>query len=73
MTKRKQVISLDEIGLIIIGAGASGLYLYFEKMMMASQNLTIFITVAIILLISLFTQILINAVIHLNQVRSIRR
>ena len=67
MTKRKQVISLDEIGLIIIGAGASGLYLYFEKMMMASQNLTIFITVAIILLISLFTQILINKINRSNE------
>jgi diguanylate cyclase (GGDEF)-like protein/PAS domain S-box-containing protein len=62
MAKRKQFISLDEIGLIIIGGGASGVYLYFEKMMMASQNLTIFITVGIILLISFFTQILINKI-----------
>ena len=67
MAKRKQFISLDEVGLIIIGSGASGVYLYFEKMMMASQNLTIFITVGIILLISFFTQILINKINRSNE------
>ena len=35
-------------------------YYYFEKTILASPNLTIFITVGIILLISLFTQLLIN-------------
>ncbi len=60
MNKRKHFISLDNMGLIIIGAGVSIFYYYFEKTILASHNLTIFITVGIILLISLFTQLLIN-------------
>jgi diguanylate cyclase (GGDEF)-like protein/PAS domain S-box-containing protein len=60
MNKRKRLINLDNMGLIIIGAGVSIFYYYFEKTILASHNLTIFITVGIILLISLFTQLLIN-------------
>jgi diguanylate cyclase (GGDEF)-like protein/PAS domain S-box-containing protein len=60
MNKKKRFINLDNIGLIIIGTGVSFFYYYFEKTILASPNLTIFITVAIILLISLFTQLLIN-------------
>jgi diguanylate cyclase (GGDEF)-like protein/PAS domain S-box-containing protein len=51
---------LDSIGLLIVGLGASAVYFYFEKMMNASQDLTVFITIALILLISLFTQFLLN-------------
>ncbi len=60
MNKRKRVVNLDNIGLIIIGAGVSLFYYYFEKSILASPNLTILITVGIILLISFFTQFLIN-------------
>jgi diguanylate cyclase (GGDEF)-like protein/PAS domain S-box-containing protein len=60
MDKKKHFVSLDNTGLIIIGAGVSLFYFYFEKSILASHNLTIFITVGIILLISLFTQLLIN-------------
>jgi len=60
MNKKKQRINLDSIGLVIIGSGVSFFYYYFEKAILASPNLTIFITVGIILIISLFTQLLIN-------------
>jgi PAS domain-containing protein len=60
MHKKGRFINLDSIGLIIIGTGVSFFYYYFEKTIFASQNLTIFITVGIILLISLCTQLLIN-------------
>ena len=60
MNKRKRLVNLDNIGLIIIGVGVSLFYYYFEKSILASPNLTILITVGIILLISFFTQFLIN-------------
>lgn len=60
MNKKRQRINLDSIGLVIIGSGVSFFYYYFEKTILASPSLTIFITVGIILLISLFTQLLIN-------------
>ena len=60
MNKKKRYITLDNMGLIIIGSGVSIFYYYFEKTILASNNLAIFITVGIILLISLFTQLLIN-------------
>lgn len=60
MSKKKRLVNLDNIGLIIIGGGVSLFYYYFEKSILASPDLTIFITVGIILLISLFTQFLIN-------------
>jgi diguanylate cyclase (GGDEF)-like protein/PAS domain S-box-containing protein len=60
MNKIKQRINLDNIGLVIIGSGVSFFYYYFEKSILSSPSLTIFITVGIILLISLFTQLLIN-------------
>ena len=62
MNKKKSYINLDNMGLIIIGTGVSFFYYYFEKTILASPDLTIFITVGIILLISLFTQLLINNV-----------
>lgn len=60
MNKKKRHLNLDNIGLLIIGGGVSFFYYYFEKTILTSPNLTIFITVGIILLISLFTQLLIN-------------
>lgn len=62
MTKRKFNFSLDQIGLIIIGTGASAFYYYLEESMAQDQSLASFITIAIILLISMFTQLLINNV-----------
>jgi diguanylate cyclase (GGDEF)-like protein/PAS domain S-box-containing protein len=70
MTKKKNGIPLDETGLVIIGTGASVLYYYFEKSMSASQNLGIFFTIGMILLISLFTQLLIN---NINRSRTALR
>lgn len=60
MNRKRHHVNLDNIGLVIIGTGVSFFYYYFEKTTLASPNLTIFITVGIILLISLFTQLLIN-------------
>jgi len=60
MDKKKRLVNLDNIGLIIIGGGVSLFYYYFEKTILASPKLTILITVGIILLISFFTQLLIN-------------
>lgn len=60
MTKKKLNISLDQFGLIIIGTGASAFYYYLEESMAQDQSLGSFITIAIILLISMFTQLLIN-------------
>ena len=60
MTKKKFPISLDQFGLIIIGTGASLFYYYLEESMAQDQSLASFITIGIILIISVFTQLLIN-------------
>ena len=60
MVKKKLNVSLDKIGLIIVGTGASLFYYYLEESMAQDQSLGSFITIAIILLISMFTQLLIN-------------
>ena len=62
MAKRKFNFSLDKVGLIIIGTGASAFYYYLEESMAQDQSLASFITIAIILLISMGTQLLINNV-----------
>ncbi len=62
MTPKKRRLILDEFALIIIGSGACVFYYYFEKSMTAGNNLTVFITMAIILMISLCTQLLINSI-----------
>lgn len=62
MSKRKPLLTLDEIGLIIIGTGAALFYYYVDKTMSAGKNMTVFITMGIILLISLCTQLLINSI-----------
>ncbi|MBE9530021.1 MAG: diguanylate cyclase, partial [Proteobacteria bacterium] len=60
MAKKKLSVSIDKIGLVIIGTGASLFYYYLEESMAQDQSLGSFITIAIILLISMFTQLLIN-------------
>ena len=62
MNKKKRFLNLDNMGLIIIGAGVSLFYYYFEKTILASENLAIVITAGIILLISLCTQLLVNSI-----------
>ncbi len=52
-------VILDKAGLLIIGGGAALFYFYFEFLLQGS-NLTIFITLGIILLISGCTQLLVN-------------
>jgi len=60
MANKKFKISVDQFGLIVIGTGASAFYYYLEKSMAQDQSLGSFITIAIILIISMFTQLLIN-------------
>ena len=62
MSATKQRSRLDQIGLIIIGAGASVFYYYFEKKITDSQDLAVLVTMGIILLLSFLTQLLINNV-----------
>lgn len=62
MNPKNQNKLFDHIGLIIIGGGVSAFYLYFEKNMQESPGLSVFITVGIILMISIFTQVLINSI-----------
>jgi len=62
MNKKRRSINLDNIGLIIIGMGVSFFYYYFEKTIFSSPSLTILITVGIIIIISFFTQLLINKI-----------
>ena len=60
MSKKKLYVSIDKLGLVIIGTGASVFYYYLEESMAQNQSLGSFITIAIILVISMFTQLLIN-------------
>jgi len=62
MTPKKRKTIVDQIGLIIIGTGAALFYYYLEKTMDTAQNFAVFITMGIILLVSLLTQLLINSV-----------
>jgi diguanylate cyclase (GGDEF)-like protein/PAS domain S-box-containing protein len=55
----KRSALVDKTGLLIIGIGASLLYYYFERALQGS-NLTIIITIAVILFISGCTQVLVN-------------
>ncbi|TFG42436.1 MAG: sensor domain-containing diguanylate cyclase, partial [Syntrophobacterales bacterium] len=60
MTKTKRRITLlDKTGILIVGIGACLFYYYFETTL-SGGNLNILITVAIILVISFFTQYLVN-------------
>jgi diguanylate cyclase (GGDEF)-like protein/PAS domain S-box-containing protein len=58
MPQRK--ISLDDFGLIVIGTGASALYYTCEKILHTGENITLVVTVCAILMISVFTQVLLN-------------
>jgi len=60
MDLKKINFALDNFALIIIGAGASLIYYIFEITTSAGQSTKILITIGIILLISTFTQILLN-------------
>jgi diguanylate cyclase (GGDEF)-like protein/PAS domain S-box-containing protein len=60
MANHKMANLLDRCSLVIIGTGASLFYYYLEKSMAADQNLGSMVTVALILVISMFTQLLIN-------------
>jgi diguanylate cyclase (GGDEF)-like protein/PAS domain S-box-containing protein len=62
MTPKKRRLPVDEFALIIIGTGAAVFYYYFEKTLAAGQNIAVFITMGIILMISLGTQLLINSI-----------
>jgi len=62
MDLKKINFAMDDFALIIIGAGASFIYYIFEIAISAGQNIKILITVGIILLISIFTQILLNSI-----------
>jgi len=70
MQNSKPAKLLDKISLIIIGAGASIFYYYLENSIAAGQSLGCFVTIALILLISVFTQLLIN---NLNRSRQFLR
>lgn len=60
MDLKKINFAMDDFALIIIGAGASLIYYFFEIAVHAGQNIKILITIGIILVISIFTQILLN-------------
>jgi len=62
MSHKKPIPQLDQVGLIIIGTGAALFYYYLEKTIQTGQNIAVYITMGIILLISLFTQLLINSI-----------
>ena len=60
MANKKAAKLLDQISLVIIGTGASLFYYYLEKSVASNHGLGSFLTIALILIISLFTQLLIN-------------
>ena len=62
MDLKKINFATDDFALVIIGAGASVIYYIFETAISAGQNIKILITIGIILLISIFTQILLNSI-----------
>ena len=58
---------LDRVGLIIIGTGASILYYSFETIVSPSDSISVIVPVAAILVISIFTQYLLNSINHSQQ------
>jgi diguanylate cyclase (GGDEF)-like protein/PAS domain S-box-containing protein len=60
MANKKTAPLLDKISLVIIGTGASLFYYYLDKSVASGQSLGSFVTIALILIISVFTQFLIN-------------
>ena len=53
---------LDKISLVIIGTGVSLFYYYLEQSLAHNQGLGSFVTIALILVISVFTQFLVNSI-----------
>ncbi|RLJ02482.1 MAG: hypothetical protein DRP08_04520, partial [Candidatus Aenigmatarchaeota archaeon] len=62
MNLKKINFAMDDFALIIIGIGASLIYYIFEIAVSPGQNIKISVTVGIILLISIFTQFLLNSI-----------
>lgn len=60
MARKRTSVIIDKISLVIIGSGASLFYYYLDNSMDSNQNLASFVTIAMILIISVFTQLLIN-------------
>ena len=60
MANKSMAAYLDQISLVIIGGGASLFYYYLDNSMDSNHSLGSFVTIALILLISVFTQLLIN-------------
>jgi len=58
----RRITFLDKIGLIIIGAGASILYYSFETIVSPADSISVTVPVAAILIISVFTQYLLNSI-----------
>ena len=55
---------LDKISLVIIGTGASLFYYCLEQSIASDQNLSSYVTIGLVLIISIFTQLLINKINH---------
>ena len=53
---------LDKISLVIVGTGVSLFYYYLEQSLAHNQGLGSFVTIALILVISVFTQFLVNSI-----------
>ncbi|MEJ2166251.1 MAG: bifunctional diguanylate cyclase/phosphodiesterase [Desulfobacterales bacterium] len=60
MAGKRMAVDIDKIGLVIIGSGASLFYYYLDNSMDSNQSLGSFVSIAMILIISVFTQLLIN-------------
>jgi diguanylate cyclase (GGDEF)-like protein/PAS domain S-box-containing protein len=70
MAKRKFTHCLDEISLVIIGTGVSFIFYCIEKSTTTDQNLGTYLTIAIIVIISILTQFLVN---NINRSRAALR
>jgi diguanylate cyclase (GGDEF)-like protein/PAS domain S-box-containing protein len=73
MKTKRHTTMLDKTGILIIGVGACLFYYFFESTL-SGRNLGILITIGIILVISIFTQYLVNninsskrALVHVNE------
>ncbi len=62
MTVQKNKFSFDDIGLIVIGFGASLMYFISERIIHANEELTVYFVIIGILVFSIFTQFLINKI-----------
>ena len=60
MSKKVRNITLDDISLIIIGTGAALIYYYLEKSMTSGHSRGSYVTIIVIFIVSICTQILVN-------------